>query len=118
MCSTTCPLHGKVLVCPQCEAIARGRKGGLKGKPFRYKDKAPTKSKVEADPAEYTAADCLSTFQAAPNSVLSPKQVLAAAAAKKQAQAARAVYRRLDYLVAKGKIERLKAGEYRLLQAK
>lgn len=108
---TTCPIHDKVLVCPTCAAIERGRAGGRNGvRPRKAKQKA------EPDQSVYRAKDCLRTFQQEPNRDFNAAGLVQAAAPEKHTSAHEKIFRILQYLYAQGKIQRVGEGEYRLAQ--
>lgn len=114
---TTCPIHKKVLVCPTCLAVARGRQAAGKAKPSLQKPKRVRPSKWQ-DPAAFTNKDLLALFERVPKSTLdaaSLQVMVAAAYPEKKAKAnLKRIRRLINFLFERDKIERVSEGKYRL----
>lgn len=109
-----CLIHDKILVCPSCVAIERGRLGGSRSRPPKPKNPLSVKKKSKKNPHAYTAFDCLAEFKAHPDQIYNSADLVAAAPADKQASAKKGIFRRVTYLFDKGLIERVSPGRYRL----
>lgn len=110
-----CPIHHCDLVCPQCLAIERGRKGGTARTKAKQRASAENGLARASRPKKniYKLSDCLAAFTTA-HTALSIHELIDAASPEKRLHAQKVIYRRLNQLKKQGKIIAIGWGRYQL----